>query len=350
MLIARTCPLMSVYRKHGGQHGYKGHVLNLPQDIQGFLNRLPCHVNQLPILVVRRQGAENTHADFRVRRAKIMAALQWLHLNNPFYRDITIDYAALQNLPEDGIPSNLPTFEEHEANTEEGEDAQSEHVHDGNSFLPLPRKEPTEECTIRSIINGKDLIDWPDIAGHAINEFRTPGLATMTFPTLFPYGTGDPTNPGRQREVSLTDGFKHLIRYGEMTPFNWRFANHPRFPYWALNMKLRHQLICQAKIYLHHNPGDANLTVEELRTMVGNLSSELLMKRLQRYAAKIQGCSQYWFQRYQELRALLDQKGPPTFFWTVSSADMYWIDLYHLMMNSPCSTNNTSNACTVGYQ
>ena len=37
MLIARACPIMSVYRKHGGQRGYKGHVLNLPQDIQGIL-------------------------------------------------------------------------------------------------------------------------------------------------------------------------------------------------------------------------------------------------------------------------------------------------------------------------
>ena len=34
MLIARVCPIMSVYRKHGGQRGYRGHVLNLPQDIQ----------------------------------------------------------------------------------------------------------------------------------------------------------------------------------------------------------------------------------------------------------------------------------------------------------------------------
>ena len=30
MIIARTCSIMSVYRKHGGQRGYKGHVVNLP--------------------------------------------------------------------------------------------------------------------------------------------------------------------------------------------------------------------------------------------------------------------------------------------------------------------------------
>ena len=49
MLIARDCPVMCVYRKHGGQRGYRGHVLNLPQDTQGFLNRLPRNIAQLHI-------------------------------------------------------------------------------------------------------------------------------------------------------------------------------------------------------------------------------------------------------------------------------------------------------------
>ena len=49
---------MSIYRKHGGQRGYNGHVrLNLPQDIQGFLNSLPANMSDLPILVMRKQGA-----------------------------------------------------------------------------------------------------------------------------------------------------------------------------------------------------------------------------------------------------------------------------------------------------
>ena len=61
MLIAKVCPIMSVYRKHGGQRGYKGHLLNLPQDIQSFLNSLPSRASDLPVLVVRRHGVENTH-------------------------------------------------------------------------------------------------------------------------------------------------------------------------------------------------------------------------------------------------------------------------------------------------
>lgn len=358
MLIARACPIMSIYRKHGGQWGYKGHVVNLPQDIQGFLDHLPCSVTALPILVVRRHGAENTHADFRVRRMRILSALHWLKANNPCYKDITIDHAALQLLPEDGIPSELLTVveKEEEVNSEDqsgssGDQSESseDNNHDSHSFLPLPTRQVTEDEHIHSSLmsTGSKPVDWPDIMTQPINEFQTPYLATMSFPTLFPYATGDPTYPGRERSVSLTDAFKHLIRYGEVTPDNtmcWRFASHPRFPYWALNMKQRHQLLSQSKIYFQQNPDDASLSVDELKAMIGTLSATQLMKRLQRYAAKVQGSSQYWFQRHQELQALLEQKGPPTFFWTVSSADNYWPELHSLM---PHSTDDPTHSMRV---
>ena len=68
MLIARACPIMCVYRKHGGQRGYRGHVLSLPQDIQGFLNRLPLNIAQLPYLIIRRHRTDNKHRDCTVRR------------------------------------------------------------------------------------------------------------------------------------------------------------------------------------------------------------------------------------------------------------------------------------------
>ena len=104
MLIARACPIMCIYRKHGGQRGYKGHVVNLPQNIQGFLDTLPSYVNDLPILIVRRQGTESTHADFRVRRSRVLSAILWLKQTNICYRDITINYNSLRQLPEDAVP------------------------------------------------------------------------------------------------------------------------------------------------------------------------------------------------------------------------------------------------------
>ena len=91
--------------------GYKGHVLNMPQDAQGFLDRLPSNVSQLPVLILHRHGAENTHKDFRVYRTKVLSALQWLQQNNQFYKDIIIDHSALQSLPEDGVPPELLTVD-----------------------------------------------------------------------------------------------------------------------------------------------------------------------------------------------------------------------------------------------
>ena len=74
--------------------------------------------------------------------------------------------------------------------------------------------------------------------------------------------------------------------------FQWKFASHPQFPYWALNMKQRHQLLSQANIYMHHHPADANVTMEELKTMVNLLSANQIVNTLQHYVSKIQDTNQ----------------------------------------------------------
>ena len=98
-LVARACPIMCVFRKHGGQQGYKGHVFKSSPRHLGFLNRLPPNVTQLPYLIIRRHGTENTHRDCRVRREKALQAITWLKENNPFYANIAIDYESLERLP-----------------------------------------------------------------------------------------------------------------------------------------------------------------------------------------------------------------------------------------------------------
>ena len=345
LLIARACPIMTVYHKHGGQLGYSGHVLNLAQNIQQFINKLPVRVNSLPFLTITRQGAANTHSNFRVRREKVLNALLWLQYNSKFYKDIEIDLDSVQDLPVDGIPDALLNLELPEGNnvsmTDEGPSSENtdDNVYNNpsSSYIPYVQQMQTEEDAIRSTVAGNDPLDWPPIENTPINEFQTEGLATMVFPTLFPYGKGDPTCKGRHHAVTLAEAFKHLERYCDVLPngqFYWRFASHPRFPYWALNMKQRHELLSQSKVYIRQHPCDANLTVEQLQDMVGTLNSTQLINRLQRYATKVLGSKQYWYTRCQELKALLEQKGPATFFWTVSSADNYWPELHSLLPHS----------------
>lgn len=124
----------------------------------------------------------------------------------------------MQCLPADGIPDALLNFElpdtdnKHVTNegppTEELEENNSSNP--SSSFIPCAQQTQTEEAAIRSTIAGDDPLEWPPIENTPINEYYTEGLATMVFPTLFPYGKGDPTCKGRHHAVTMSEAFKHL--------------------------------------------------------------------------------------------------------------------------------------------
>ena len=60
--------------------------------------------SDLDIIMVRKEGINQSHRDFHVRRSVVLHALQWLLQNNIYYRNINIDYDALlpDPLPENG--------------------------------------------------------------------------------------------------------------------------------------------------------------------------------------------------------------------------------------------------------
>jgi hypothetical protein len=41
MLVARALPIMRVYIRPGGQRGYSGHCVNLPQHVDELASSLP---------------------------------------------------------------------------------------------------------------------------------------------------------------------------------------------------------------------------------------------------------------------------------------------------------------------
>ena len=84
----------------------------------------------------------------------------------------------------------------------------------------------------------------------------------MAFPTLFPDGKGDPTNPAILKNVTLKEKVKHLIKFAEKKGSQWfyRFANHPRYSYWALSMIQHKQILQQTGIFFKQNPGEQHLT------------------------------------------------------------------------------------------
>ena len=187
------------------------------------------------------------------------------------------------------------------------------------SFLPIPECQQREVQAIQQQLSHQGTntcMPWPTVDNEPLNEYATPFLATLAFPTLFPDGKGDPPNPSLRRDVPLAERVKHLLRFGENRDGKWvyRFASHPRFAYWALNMNQRKRILQQTGIFLKQNPGEAHLTMEELQQMAADNNSNVFLSKLSRYLSNITGSNAYWHKAKEDLKAIITHVGAPTFF------------------------------------
>ena len=94
--------VMRVYRLSGGnQLGYKGHCLNIEQDLDmqshicNILLRLP---TELPYLVIRKRGVDlNNYKDFKVNIWNVRTWLLFLKANHPEYRSVEVSNDRIQS-------------------------------------------------------------------------------------------------------------------------------------------------------------------------------------------------------------------------------------------------------------
>ena len=347
MLISAVLPIMSLYRLPHGQYGYRGHVINLPQDVASFANTLPRLPTELDIIVVRKEGSIQSHRDFRVRRSVVLQALQWLVANNSYYRNVHIDPDALAQLPEDGDLAGLHSMTvdspPDDSEVPAPQDIDPYDADLSRTFVPVTAPRLTEQEAIRQSVQERQssqppAIAWPSTGDTPINEFNTEGYISCAFPTLFPSGAADFVAP-RTHTVTVGNYFKHLLMYED-----GRFAKHPRFSYFALNTEMRWRALQTGRIYVRQCPHDAQLSVEELRDMVGR-AGEAFSNRVLHYAGSLRGTRQYWFKQRSRLIAMVDTLGLPTVFFTHSEADLQWPELARLICpNDPDSSTSRSRA------
>ena len=346
ILIARALPAMRVYIKPGGQRGYSGHCINLPQNGTELATSLSRYPQDLAVIIVKVKGKENTFKDVKVRKQKVQNALVWLINNNPHYSESLINEDALNILPENGVPPDLMTVEtdgdivcDDNCSSDLGPptDSPSEDIvyndsTEMSSFLPVGEQQQQEVEAVRNQLCENDPIEWPSVDNEALNEYQVSHLATMAFPTLFPDGKGDPTNQALLRDVFFQERIKHLIRFAEIIDGKWvyRFANHPRFSYWVFNMIQRKRVLQKSGIFLKQNPGEAHLTIDELREMASSNNATVIMSKVSRYVGNIAGTNAYWNRVTEELKAIITSIGAPTLFFTFSSADMHLPELHSL--------------------
>ena len=105
-----------------------------------------------------------------------------------------------------------------------------------------------------------------------------------------------------------------------------RFARHPRFRFFTLNTEMQHHALQMGRVYVRQHPGDGQLSLDELRDMVGR-QGEAFSSRVLHYASSLRGTKQYWQRQRSRLLSMVDTLGLPTIFFTHSAADLQWPEL-----------------------
>ena len=331
MLISADLPMMTIVRlPRGGQHSYSGNVINLPQDLSRLVRSLPRLITDTDIVVVRKRLDENTHHDFRVRRGVVHRALLWLKENNEQYRNININDDNLQLLPEDDFADVRSMDMPDDGDGDVGDVPPSSTPTDAapsgdppvpmtSTFVPLNVRRATEAAAVENNLNA---IPWPTISDRPVNEFEAVGYATRCFPTLYPTGAAElRREEPREKWVGEAAYFKHLLLYKDH-----RFAQHPRFRYFAYNTLIRHRALATGRMYLRQHPNAAALSLEEIRAF-SDAEKNRLAQDVVRFGAHLRGSAMFWRSQRQNLMAMIDQLGTPHCYFTLSAADMHWPEL-----------------------
>lgn len=114
MLLSPVLPIMTVYRLPSGGNVSRGFVANFKQDSVSIIKEIPLQPKDIPIVVIRRQGQNNTSADFKVNRERVEAVGKFLVDHHEGFKLHTISFNQenCDNLPEDGIITGISTFDD----------------------------------------------------------------------------------------------------------------------------------------------------------------------------------------------------------------------------------------------
>ena len=344
-LISLHAPVLRVFRLRGGQLGYGGSCVSLTQDVGAVARSLPRRMEGLDVVIFSKsvnateEGGEAVRKTFRVRRAAILAWLEFLTQNNPLYSHVQIERDAVDALPvdsEDRI-DHLPLRQDSDVEpmvTDTGQLIPSGEI----SHMVLEGLANANSSS-EEALKEKVVLDWPAQSENSVKEFGHPGLFAKCFPSIFPYGIGDPTIQTRTFAVSLSDGIHHLQKYAYVTPDNklvWPFAQHRLAPFYAHDVHLRQALLGQSAIFLkQHENGDAEFPTSRealLEALQDPTRSSRILKLINRYAGNCLGTNGYWSRRKEELVSLCETR-PPHLWWTLSAADLHWPDLRRFVDN-----------------
>ena len=352
------------------QRGLRGHIIIYPQKPDNLMQTLPPSLEQAcqPICVVfigsKRPSQEwlrHKAKPLIVRRTQIRNALLWLKSHNPLYRHVHIDDDMLQQYPEEDIlPIDIHVVDD--CRTIDSLTSAYDNVHGQDTDSLENDEHSTVDMFFDSIVvsgvetdasanqlraaalhhmkvKGGGFLQIPH-ADRPVNEFYSPDLLPMTYPTLFPYGVGGFEDLRRISPLSFKQQVKHFFSLADP-----RFQTHYSFLFTVFNILqcraiLLHTSLKTKKTSFDHFAEEFNgISSDTIRHMCERLSNTdknntsantveerrvlQLMKEVNVINHHVPGSSAARVMMRNEIRALIMEKGLPSFYITINPADVY---------------------------
>ena len=355
------------------QSAMKGNCIAFPQDVVRICKELPPPRSELADLVKVVFVGKTMPSTFqlkkvlKVRRIKILEALQWLKSNNRLYSDIPINMNNVEQLPEDDIPNEIkitsvvadnegladsehdgyiknPKEENTDNNNDNDKEEESHIIIENTAMVDVEAANILEKDIQKSALN--KLLDQEDkilvipTGSTPVSEYGNPMLWLGSFPTLFPYGIGGAEDTNRRAKISLREWTQHFFSLADSN-----FRKHPSFAFVTFNVLQRRE-VCNGATLLKHLPWFpksakevATVTSEDIKNWIRHLESnskgnsmdertcgggiQQLMKQIRVVRGKVHGSDQARIKRRQQIYSLMTYCGLPTVWMTINPADIH---------------------------
>ena len=331
----------------GQQRKIKGAICNVPVDCEHTCRVLPHPPSSSGIIMLKlkRKLEFRGHVYFQaVRPQLLLNALNWLKAHNALYKDIIIDVGNIDRI--------MTTLQSHEDNFDsDTNDKDLKGVQSCSNVLteesceeiddPLnEHRLPISETCLQSLIPDYPVIEEnnenvssmgneiyniaPGENKHPVSLMTDHQCEELAFPNLFPKGRFGFT---AERDIKLSP-----VKYfnARLLHCSGRFATNPEYLFFAQFIIEQKKVSDGISVAMKKICGQ-QMTAASIRTDKQSLQNLICKDQAYLFIRQIPGSPPYWQKFMFEVVAMVKQLGIPTWFMTLSCADLRWPELFQII-------------------
>ena len=333
----------------GKQKGIKGAAVNVPADLGPackLLPRLPPDAHIISLKLKRKLEYRQAYLHDTIRPEKVITALHYLKNNNPLYTDIEINEDWIRTWQGEDNDLYNGLFLNEDDNAISVSDMNSSDCDSNESETGARKENNTDEIEKEDLIALEENCKLRDLPYDTCLQNELPEEANQIFsiapgegnkpiplltdtlfeelanPDKFPYGEGGFADTERDTKLTLR---KYVN--ARLLDQDGRFAKDIEYIF-AMQYAVEHKQVRDSiSIALRQTRGRQQVGKNLDAGMLKNpqhLQNLFKKDRAYTFLKNIRGSPPYWQKMFFELLAMIRTLGIPTWFLTLSAADMKW--------------------------